>query len=103
MPDLILYLEDVIKVAREPLLFNEKAVEANFEYKIRIGNVKKITLKARGGTFKIAFNQGQSSVSFIQLADGISYNEDLVDTREDFMIYFQSSTAGAILEIIAWR
>ncbi len=98
-----IYLQEVIKVASIPIIYNGATPSANLEYLKRIGTVKKFTLKARGGIFKVAFSSNQSGVVYIKLADGISYSEDLIETEELFTIYFQSDTIGAVLEMICWK
>lgn len=98
-----IYSDEVIKVSYTPILYNEVCTVANQEYKKFLGACFKFTLKARGGTINIAFQPLQSNKTFISLSDGVSYNEDLIKSPQDFMLYFQSPTAGAILEIIGWR
>lgn len=98
-----LYLKDVLKTANIPIISNQVCIVANFEYLKYIGKCKKFTIKARGGDIKFSFDQGQSGVNYILLGDAISYNEDVIDTSIDFVIYFQSATAGAVLEVIIWR
>ncbi len=97
-----IYLDEVIKSSYNPILYNEICTLANREYKKFIGLCRKFTLKARGGNINVSFFPLQSSSSFVLLTDGVSYNEDLIETPNDFMIYFQSPTIGAVLEIIIW-
>lgn len=98
-----IYLKDVLKVAKVPILSNEVCIVANFEYKKYIGECKKFTLKARGGAINICFSQGQSGVTYILLADAVSYNEDVILTKTDFCIFFQSPTINTVLEVILWQ
>ncbi len=103
MPEAKLFLDDVIKTALTPVMYNEVTTLAGVEYKKFIGKCLKFTFKARGGIFKISFTPLTSGVNYVQLADALSYNEDLIVTPSDFMIYFQSNTAGAVLEIVIWK
>jgi len=98
-----IYLKDVLKIAVIPKLSNEVCITANFEYKKYIGECKKFTLKARGGAINICFAQGQSGVTYILLPDGVSYNEDVILTKTDFCIFFQSPTINTVLEVILWQ
>ena len=98
-----IYLYDLIKEALIPQVSNVVCILADTEYLKYMGAVRKFTVKARGGDLKISFQQNQSGVSYILLPDGASYNEDLIKTPADFIIYFQSPTASAILEVITWQ
>jgi hypothetical protein len=98
-----LRITDLLKIAVTPQMFNEQIIVANAEQKKFIGQVRKFTLKARGAGFQVSFQEGQSNTNFVLLADGVSYNEDLLLTSETFMIFFQSTSILGILEIITWQ
>lgn len=97
-------LEGITKFGSIPIMYNETCITANYEYNKRLEKgVKKFTFKARNGTVNISFNQGQSSLNYVLLNNGVSWSEDRLNTRDDFMIYFQSPSANTVLEIIVWR
>jgi len=103
MADKQIYLVDVIKVAEIPQMSNNKAILADIEYPKFIGTCFKFTFKARGGDFKVSFNPNTSGSNYFLIKEDVSWNEDLIKTPEDFIIYFQSPTAGAILEVCTWQ
>jgi len=88
--------------ADTPTLYNATCTAANTEYnQLLPAGTRKFMVKARGGIVKLCFTSGQSGTTFIQIADGASYWEDLV-LLTGRTVYFQSPTAGCIVEIIAW-
>lgn len=97
----VVILKPLIEEADVSLLENIVCVDANKEYNFLIGECKKFFVKARGGAVKVAFSKGQSALKYILLADGISYNEDLIHPIS-IEIYFQSEAGGTVLEIVKW-
>lgn len=97
-----IYAPDIIKTSITPIIYNQTIVLANYEFKKYLGDVRKFTFKARDGTIKISFSQGQSNLQYVKLIDGQSWSEDLIRTA-NLMLYFQSDTVNAVLEIIVWQ
>ena len=83
-----------------PRIFNTMIHMSNKEFNQPLGIVKKFLIKARGGDFRICFTAGESGSNFIQLLNGQSYFEDLIN--QNITLFFQSPTTGTILEIITW-
>jgi hypothetical protein len=84
-----------------PTIYNKTCTSANTEYSQTLPEkTKKFTLKARGGTVKVCFTSGQSGTTYIELTDGQSWSEDNIEFTGT--VYYQSPTAGTILEIVAW-
>jgi len=98
----VVILDPLIRSAEQPYLENFTIESANKEYKFPLGDVQKFTLKARGGAIKVTFYEGQSNLKYILLADGISFNEDLIKTK-NLTVFFQSTIAGSVLEILVWQ
>jgi len=94
-------LGGVITEASSPSLFNIPCPVANTEYVQGLGECRKFMVKARGGILKVALVFGQSGTYYILLADGQSWNEDLIHPTA-LNLYFQSATAGMVAEIVKW-
>lgn len=83
-------------------LYNKTCVAAATEYSQALpANTKKLTVKARGGAAQVCYTSGQSGTTYIYLADGQAMSEDLLYLN-GVTLYFQSPTAGAVVEIVAW-
>lgn len=94
--------EAVVEVATGPTLYNVDCTLAATEYSQALpGGTRKFTIKARGGDLKVCFTNGQSGATYILLTDGQSLSEDNLSLTGK-TIYFQSPTAGADAEILAW-
>lgn len=94
--------QQLVYPATTPTVYNATCTAANTEYSQALpSKTRKFFVKARGGIVKLCFTSGQSGATFIQIADGACYWEDFV-LLTGITLYFQSPTAGAVVEIIAW-
>lgn len=91
----------IITEATSPTLYNDVCTVAATEYSRSLGECRKFLIKARGGQVKVCFTSGQSGTNYILLNDNQAYNEDLIHPTA-LILYFQSPTAGAIVEIVKW-
>lgn len=86
-----------------PTLFNDTLVSANTEqsYVIPTGT-KRVSVKARGQySLKLSYITGQSGTTYVMIPAGAEYTEvDLVVTA--LTAYYQSPTAGVVVEILTW-
>lgn len=86
-----------------PTIINKVLTEANTEYAISLpSGCRKFGMKARNmdNIVKLAFTEGKSGSEYITLDSG-SYSEDGV-LALNTILYVQSPTAGAVVELIAW-
>lgn len=93
-----------LKEATIPVVYNVTCVAANTEYSQALPtNCKRFTIQSRNKThdFKISFTPGQSGTVYFSLPGGSSYFEELVNMTGK-TLYFQSPSAGAVMEFVAW-
>ena len=83
------------------LVNNGVCVLAATEYTYTMGtNVNKgFLLKARGGDIQFSFNAGTSGTAYILLEDGHSFEIDDLSWPIG-RVYYQSPTAGTVLEVL---
>jgi len=93
--------QDRIRISTVGIIYNLVLTTASTEYSQALpGLTKKFTIRARGGDVKWCFTPGGSATLFSTLKDGEKYQEDLL--RLGTVIYAQSTTDLAVLEIIAY-
>lgn len=98
-----LILRALTPTATQPIIKNVQVTAANTETRwIMPLNVRAFTFKARGGDIQLALSQGESTVEFITILNGSAWSEHNIDTYFDG-IFFQSTNAAAVLEVILWR
>lgn len=91
----------VIKGAQTPSIFNVIAVAANVEYSQAIpNNSKKFRIKARTSA-KLELYFAAAAVDILTVSPGNSYIEDKLTTN-NLTLYFKSSKAGEVVEIVSW-
>ena len=83
------------------IIANVTCSAANTEYTYNLGQIRKFTIKARGGDLKLSFVAGQSGITYITIQQNQAYWEDLIK-HPNLTLYFQSPTAGTVAEIIRW-
>lgn len=78
---------------------------ANTEYSLAIpAQTQAFLIKARGGeAFKVAFISGQSGTTYLTVPASTSYWEEDMNLTDNLTLYAQSTTAGVVLELIAWK
>lgn len=93
--------EAVIEQATGWNIYNDTCVVADTEYTRVVANMKKFTVKPRGGQLKINMGGvGESGSRYILLEDGQPWSEDNIYVTGTF--YFQSPTAGTVVEFTIW-
>jgi len=91
----------VIKGAQTPTIKNITAVLANTEYSQAIpNNSKKFRIKARNNA-KLQLYFASAAADIITILPGNSYLEDKLTTN-NLTLYFKSSKAGEVVEIVSW-
>ena len=85
-----------------PVITNFNALLANTEYNYTFPvNTKKFKFKARGNSkIQFSFTNGQSSTQYITIYPGGIYEETGLGST--VTIYFQTSKANEIVEILSW-
>lgn len=64
---------------------------------------KRFDLKTRNtATLKISYSAGQSGTTYLTLHAGSMYSETGINPAVSLSIYFQSATAGSLVEIVSW-
>lgn len=82
---------------------NVTCTGANTEYSYLMPqNTRAFSFQIRGGAAKIAFVTATSGTKYFSLASGAIYTIDGLNL-DNFTIYFQTPTAGAVAEIITWK
>lgn len=94
-------LGGVLTEATSPTLYNPICTNANTEYSQSLEECRKFTIKPRGGPLKVCFTSGGSGTTYILLNDGQPYGEDMIHPTA-LTLYFQSTVAGTVVEIIKW-
>ena len=85
-----------------PTIANVSAPGAGNEYNYTYpADTKKIYIKARKGTLKIAYIAGQTSTNYILIPKGCSYSLDGVKTG--VTVYLQSDTSSDVIEVHTWK
>lgn len=94
--------------SRQPRVLNITLTSANTEYTFNVPEgTTRIQIGARGGDVKFAWNKvGTSGSTYMTIPEGaFTCSKDVVlstSGRTD-SLYFQSSSAGAVVEITIWR
>ena len=95
--------ENMLAGAESPEIFNLVLSEANTEYpQVLPTNCRKFSVQPRtlGVNFKLSFNPYESDTKYMTIRG--CYSEDLVGCSY-LVLYLQSPTAGAVVEILAWN
>jgi len=84
------------------LVANVTCILVNTEYTYMLpSGTKKLKLRARGtAKLQLASATGQTNTTFFTIYPGECYEDDLISAT--LAIYFQSSKAGEVVEIITW-
>jgi len=91
----------VVKGAQTPSIFNVTAILANIEYSQAIpNNSKKFRIKARTNA-KLELYFASAAADIITVLPGNSYKEENLTTN-NLTLYFKSSKAGEVIEILSW-
>lgn len=94
--------ENVIEQATGPVIYNVPCVIAATEYSQALpANARKFTVKARGGDLQLCFIATESGSNYFTLADGQAISEDLLKLTGK-TLFFRSSLAGTVAEILTW-
>jgi hypothetical protein len=90
-----------VSVAKSVFITNATATLAATEYShVLQDNLKQLTVKARGSSkLQVAFVSGDSSLNYISIPKGAVLNMDTIDFSAT-TLYFQSSNASEIIEIL---
>ena len=88
--------------ATSPTIYNLTLTDANTEYSQALpANTTKYVVQCRtDDDVKMSFTSGESGTKYLTIHGGQSYWEDLVKISPT--LYFQSATAGVVVEIVAW-
>lgn len=77
--------------------------DTEYSYTIPAGTRRfQVKLRDPGAELKVAFEAGDSSVTYITLPSGRSYNELNVKGSGN-ALYLQSPTAGQVAEVLSWK
>jgi len=85
-----------------PTIYNVTATLAGTEYSQALtASTKQITVRVRGSaTLKVAFDLGDTATNYITIPSGCTYNDSNLNFSGT--IYFASSKAAQIVEILEW-
>jgi hypothetical protein len=87
-----------------PIVKNTVCTNANTEYNVAPAGsgvaYKKLTVRPRGGALKLCFTTGETAIKYIGLLDGQTFSEDNINSSS--IVYFESPTAGCVVESLAW-
>jgi len=74
--------------------------EVSFSFPL---GTKRFNLKARGGaTLKLAYSVGMSGTDFLTIPAGCNYFEESIDPTAAITVYFQTTSANSLLELVYW-
>ena len=92
-------------MGKTPTIYNKTMTSANTEYSQTLPEgTKKVLIKERSGAalVKLAYVETESATKFITIPIGASkYIEGI--WLSDTTLYFQSTSAGKVLEIEVWQ
>lgn len=91
------------ETATTPTIVNVTALLANTEYSYALpSNTKRFTLRARGSAkLQMCFASGQSGSNYITIFPGNIHIEKGINIV-GITVYFQSSKANEVIEILGW-
>lgn len=95
----------VVTGATTPTLANVAASLASTEYSYALPSSSQLfTIKLRGGnaTLQLAYSVGTSGTTYLTIPKGCSYTVGGLDISNTVVLYFQSPTAGQVVEIESW-
>lgn len=94
----------VIGGIETPTIQRIPILAANTEYSFNLSSVtKKVKFKADGkGKIKYTFTSGQSGINYYTVMKGAEELIDGLALTGSLTVYFQSDTAGEVLEVISW-
>lgn len=83
--------------------YNLTLTSAGTEYSQALtGGVSQVTVQCRSANaVQMAFSFGQSGTTYWTIKSGDAYYEQIINAS-DVTLYLQSTTAGVVVEIIAW-
>lgn len=87
-----------------PTIQNVEMTDANTEYSYSLPDgTRRFTIKLRdqGQAFQVAFVDGESGTTYMNVPAGKSYSE--VDIKSNATIYFRSTVAAQVAEILSWK
>ena len=86
-----------------PTISNVTMTNSNTEYSQALPtNCRRFSIQLRTiKDMKLSFTSGQSGTTYITIPGGGQYSEDTLNLTAK-TLYFQSTTAGVIAEIVAW-
>jgi len=97
-PNLDIPLSTRVPKATTPSTYEITCAVADTEYSQELpANVKRFTIKARGGRIDFGFKSG---ARHIRIADGGAYWEENLEAS--LTLYVSSPTAGTVAEVVAW-
>jgi len=91
-----------LEQSQSPLIYNVSCLLANTEYSqaLTVGT-KIFTIRVRGiSSLKLAFEPGESSINYITIPAGANYSADGLNFSG--LLYFQTTKATQIVEILEW-
>lgn len=90
---------------KTPTIINIPVITAATEYIATIpATVKKFYLKNRGnGKLQVSFVTGETATKFFTLVAGSVYGEENLTLDSPLLIYFESTKANEIVEILTWE
>lgn len=88
-----------------PFIQNINIVSADTEYSFTIPQAtKKFYIKNRGlGKLQLSFITAQTNTNFITLASGVVYSEEALALESNLTVYYRSSKASEVIEILRWE
>lgn len=92
----------VVEASTTPLIYNVTVPLASTEVSQTLSaGVKRFAIRVRGKSkLQLGFNLGDSSTNYITIPAGCTYCED--ELNFSGTLYFQTSSASQVVEIIEW-
>jgi hypothetical protein len=94
--------KSVVESSDTPLVYNVSALLAATEYSQALSTAtKRFTIRVRGNSnLQLGFAVGESATNFITIPHGCTYTEN--ELNFSGTLYFQTSKATQIVEILQW-
>lgn len=91
-------------ISSSPQVYNVTLTSANTEYNQALPTgTKRFMFKCRTAyAVKLAFTEGESGTTYFTVPANMAYREYDLSLSGTRTLYFQSTTAGVVVEIIAW-
>ena len=87
-----------------PVIANQTITSANTEYSYALpANTKRFKIQNRNeGLIKLSYTSGQSGTNYWTIFPGQQYDGENISNTATLTLYYQSTKAAQLLEVVSW-